>query len=75
MRIITRNELTDRSRGALDALLSKVLNAIALAEEGSPEWMDAMESLANIRQEQAARNVTLPRPSLMRYESSTFVSS
>jgi hypothetical protein len=61
MRIITRTELADRSRGALDALLSRVLNAIAYAKEGSPEWKDAMESLDNIRQEQAARNLA-PRP-------------
>jgi hypothetical protein len=61
MRLITQNELAYRSKYDLDALLSLVLNAIADAKEGSPEWQRAMESLANIRQEQAMRYVT-PRP-------------
>jgi hypothetical protein len=61
MRLITQTELAYRSKYDLDALLSLVLNAIADAKEGSPEWLRAMESLANIRQEQAARWVA-PRP-------------
>jgi hypothetical protein len=61
MRLITQTELAYRSKYDLDALLSLVLREIAYAKEGSPEWKNAMESLANIRQEQAARNVA-PRP-------------
>ena len=61
MRIITRTELAYRSKYDLDALLTLVLNAIADAQEGSPEWQNAMESLANIRREKAARNAS-PRP-------------
>jgi hypothetical protein len=61
MRIITQTELAYRSKYDLDALLSLVLNRIAYAKEGSQEWKDAMESLANIRHEQASRNVG-PRP-------------
>lgn len=62
MRIITRNELAYRSKYDLDALLSLVLNAIADAEEGSPEWQNAMASLVNIRQEKAARRNGFPSP-------------
>ena len=61
MRIITQTELAYRSKYDLDALLSLVLNRIAYAKEGSPEWKGAMESLANIRHEQASRNLN-PRP-------------
>ena len=55
MRLITQTELAFRSKYDLDALLSLVLNAIADAQEGSPEWKNAMVSLDNIRQEQAKR--------------------
>ena len=58
MRIITRSELAYRSKYDLDALLAVVLEEIANAKQGSPEWQNAMVSLDNIRQEQAARNAT-----------------
>ena len=55
MRLITQTELAYRSKYDLDALLTLALNAIADAQEGSPEWKNAMVSLDNIRQEQAKR--------------------
>jgi len=55
MRIITQTELAFRSRYDLDSLLAVVLHEIAHAKEGSLEWKNAMESLDNIRQEQAKR--------------------
>jgi hypothetical protein len=61
MRIITRSELAYRGKYDLDALLVLVLQEIATAKQDSPEWHNAMVSLANIRYEQAARKVT-PRP-------------
>jgi hypothetical protein len=61
MRLITRTELAYRSKYDLDALLTAVLQEIAYAKQGSPEWKNAMVSLDNIRQEQAARNLA-PRP-------------
>ena len=61
MRIITRSELAYRGKYDLDALLALVLRDISDAKPGSPEWHYAMASLANIRQELAARN-TVPRP-------------
>jgi len=61
MRIITQTELAYRSKYDLDALLALVLREISYAKEGSPEWKNAMASLANIRHEQAARNLA-PRP-------------
>ena len=57
MRIITRTELAHCSKYDLDALLAVVLQEIADAKQDSPEWHSAMISLANIRHEQAARNV------------------
>jgi len=61
MRIITQTELAYRSKYDLDALLELVLHEIAHTRQGSPEWKNAMESLDNIRQEQAARYV-IARP-------------
>jgi hypothetical protein len=61
MRIITRSELAYRSKYDLDAILALVLREISYAWQGSPEWHNAMVSLANIRHEQAARN-NIPRP-------------
>jgi hypothetical protein len=61
MRIITRTELAYRSKYDLDAILAVVLQEIAYAKQGSPEWHSALVSLDNIRQEQAARNAA-PRP-------------
>jgi hypothetical protein len=63
MRIITRDELAYRSKYDLDALLAAVLEEIAHAKPGSPEWEAAMRSLVNIREEQAARQVIVrPKP-------------
>jgi len=59
--IIERTELEHRSKWDLDALLALVLQQIAHAPHGSPEWQNAVWSLNNIRQELAARNVA-PRP-------------
>ena len=61
MRIITRTELAHRSKYDLDALLALVLQEIAYAKQGSPEWYNALVSLDNIRQEKAAQNAA-PRP-------------
>jgi hypothetical protein len=57
MRLITRTELAYRSKYDLDALLTLVLREIGYAQQGSLEWQNAMASLDNIRQEQAARNL------------------
>jgi hypothetical protein len=59
--IIARTELEHRSKWDLDALLALVLQQIAHAPHGSPEWQNAVWSLNNIRQELAARNAA-PRP-------------
>lgn len=60
MILLTRTELAHRSKYDLDAILAVVLQEIAHAKQGSPEWHNAMISLENIRHEQAARNV-VPR--------------
>ena len=57
--IITRTELEHRSKWDLDALLALVLQQIAHAPQGSPEWQNAIVSLNNIRQELAARDAAL----------------
>jgi len=54
--IIERTELEHRSKWDLEALLALVLQQIAHAPQGSPEWQNAVWSLNNIRQELAARN-------------------
>ena len=58
MRNITRIELQYRTGSDLNDLLNRVLLALSYVKEGSPEWQAAMESLDNIRQEQAIRNAT-----------------
>jgi hypothetical protein len=61
MRLITRSELAHRGKYDLEDLLALALLEISYAKQGSPEWHRAMVSLANIRQELAARK-TVPRP-------------
>jgi len=61
MRLITRTELTHRSKYDLEDLLALALLEISYAKQGSPEWHRAMVSLVNIRQELAAHKMT-PRP-------------
>lgn len=61
MRLITRTELTHRSKYDLEALLALALLEIRYAKQGSPEWHRAMVSLVNIREELAGHKMT-PRP-------------
>lgn len=61
MRLITRTELTHRSKFDLEDLLALALLEVSYAKQGSPEWHRAQVSLVNIRQELAARNAA-PRP-------------
>ncbi|WP_263349993.1 hypothetical protein [Acidicapsa acidisoli] len=62
MRVITRSELTYRSKYDLDAIFDLVLTEMGYASHGSPEWQNCMVSLDNIRHERAARNnITRPR--------------
>ena len=58
MRLITRTELTHRSKYDLEALPALALLEIRYAKQGSPEWYRAIVSLANIRQELAAQKMT-----------------
>ena len=61
MRLITRNELAVPQQIRPGRVTQPGAECNRDAKQGSPEWLDAMESLDNIRQEQATRYVT-PRP-------------
>ncbi len=61
MRLITRFELAARSDNELTAIFANVSRQLPRTGVGTPERRNALASLENIRQEQAAR-LRVPRP-------------
>ena len=62
MRLITSQELSERTDEELQVLFNKVSKALTLTEAQSPERRNALATLENIERERSARPPRGPRP-------------